>query len=70
MNTKIDNSENVQVPDVPDMNNIDYSLVRNIDGHCFKGISCNLCDSIDRNKGHINSCIKKYALQYPTKRES
>jgi len=41
---------------------IDYSEVRKIGlkTYCIKGISCNLCHSIDTHDGRVNKCVKEY----------
>lgn len=41
---------------------IDYSEVRKIGlkTYCIKGISCNLCHSIDKYDGRVNKCVKEY----------
>ena len=51
---------------VPDRKDMDYEKVRAIgkEHYCIKGISCNLCDFIDREKGKINSCVSEYVKRH------
>jgi hypothetical protein len=60
----------MEITSTPEMrkSKIDYFKVRNIDGVCLKGISCNLCDFIDREQGKLNSCIIKYYEKYHSKK--
>lgn len=60
----------MEISTVPEMrrSNIDYFKVKEIAGVCLKGISCNLCDFIDRDAGKLNNCIVKYYETYHTKK--
>ena len=51
---------------VPDCKDMDYEKVRAIgkEQHCIKGISCNLCDFMSREKGKINSCVSEYVKRH------
>jgi len=71
MNTEPKNStapdlSNTVLADVILPRNIDYDKVRAIgrESYCIKGISCNLCDSIDRRRGVINNCVTTYAQRH------
>ena len=69
-NVDIKNIFFIEITSIPEMrkSNIDYFNVRGIDGVCLKGISCNLCDFIDREHGKLNNCIIKYYEKYHTKK--
>ena len=51
---------------VPDYKDMEYDKVRTIgkEKYCIKGISCNLCDFMDREKGKINSCVEEYVKRH------
>lgn len=51
---------------IPDRKDIDYNKVRDIgkEKYCVKGISCNFCDFMDRDKGKINNCIQEYIKRH------
>ena len=51
---------------VPKRKDMDYDKVMAIgrEKHCIKGISCNLCDFMDRDRGKINSCVQEYVKRH------
>ena len=51
---------------VPERKDMDYEKVMAIgkEKYCIKGISCNFCDFMDREKGKINSCVQEYVKRH------
>ena len=51
---------------VPECKDMDYEKVRAIgkEKYRIKGISCNFCDFMDREKGKINSCVQEYVKRH------
>jgi hypothetical protein len=51
---------------VPERKDMDYDKVRTIgkEQYCIKGISCNFCDFMDREKGKINNCVQEYVKRH------
>ena len=69
--TKVSNEEqsnnaNVLLAAVPELKDMDYEKVRAIgkEKYCIKGISCNFCDFMDRDRGKINSCVQEYVKRH------
>ena len=60
------NNANVLLAAVPDCKDMDYDKVRAIgrEKYCIKGISCNFCDFMDRDRGKINSCVQEYVKRH------
>ena len=60
------NDANRLLAAVPDHKGIDYDKVRAIgkEKYCIKGISCNFCDFMDRDRGKITSCVQEYIKRH------